>query len=79
MAALLGALVIWAPLLAIAGTIVVCAVVHAWQAWARLQRRRRAGWWASHPYERGGTRAADAIADHNGYVDTYAQYGRYLH
>lgn len=77
--ALLGALVVWAPLLALSATVVVCAVVHAWQAWARLQRRRRADWWASHPYERGGARAADAIADHNGWTDTLTEYRRYIH
>lgn len=79
MAALLGALVVWVPLLTLALTMAVCAVAHAWQTWQRVQRARRAAWWAAHPYDRGEARALDAIAYRNGQVDTHAEYGRYEH
>lgn len=74
MAAVLGALVVWAPLLALSATVVVCAVVHAWQAWARLQRRRRADWWASQqPYDRARVRALEAYAWERGERDALAE------
>lgn len=76
MAYLLGALVVWVPLLALAGTVTwFCfALVREWEQ--RAQRRRRAAWWAANPYERGAARALDAIADRNGYAATLDEYGQ---
>lgn len=70
MAYVLGALVVWVPLLAIAGTVAVCAVAHAWQVWQRVQRARRAAWWAAQqPYDRAKVRALEAYACERGGQD----------
>ena len=71
---LLGALVVWVPLLALAGTVAVCAIAHAWQAWQRIQRARRAAWWAQQqPYDRARVRALEAYAWERGQREALAE------
>lgn len=68
--ALLGALVVWVPLLALSLTVAVCAVAHAWQVWQRVQRARWAAWWAAQqPYDRAQVRALEAYAWERGGQD----------
>lgn len=70
----LGALVVWAPLLAIAGAIVATAMRIVWQVWQRVQRARRAAWWAAQqPYDRAQVRMAETIAWERGGQDMRAE------
>lgn len=72
-AQLLGALVVWVPLLAVSLGVSALIAMAVWFKWQRLQRARAAAWWAAQqPYDRARIRTAETVAWENGERDELA-------
>jgi len=73
-ARLLGALVVWVPLLAFSLGVSALIAMAVWFKWQRVQRARAAAWWAAQqPYDKAQIRIAEEIGWRNGERDMLRQ------
>lgn len=72
MSAVLGAVAAWAVILALTLGPTALVALAVWLYWLRVQRARRAAWWARQPaYDRAYVRALEDVAVRNGARDAW--------